>query len=35
VEHWEMPDGDVWDDFFLAADPSLVEGNAEEYWRRN
>jgi hypothetical protein len=34
VEHWEMPDCDVWDEFFLAVDPDLVDGNAEEYWRR-
>lgn len=34
VEHWEMPDADVWDDFFLAADPDVIDGNAEEYWRR-
>jgi hypothetical protein len=34
VEHWELPDGRAWDEYYLSADDSLIEGNAAEYWTR-
>jgi hypothetical protein len=34
VEHWELPDGRGWDDFYLATDGDLVDGDAVGYWSR-
>jgi hypothetical protein len=31
VEHWEIPPGEAWDNYFLAADPKF-KGTAEEFW---
>lgn len=31
VEHWELPPGDQWDQFFLADDPDF-NGTAREFW---
>lgn len=35
VEHWELPNGPAWDEFYLAVDASLVDGDAHEYWMRS
>ena len=34
VEHWELANGPVWDEFFLAGDPTPFSGSAEEFWTR-
>lgn len=34
VEHWELGNGPAWDRFYLAADPTLRDGDAHEYWTR-
>ena len=34
VEHWELSDGPVWDEFFLAGDPTSFTGSAQEFWTR-
>jgi ketosteroid isomerase-like protein len=31
VEHWEIADGQAWDDYFLAAVPGF-KGTAEQFW---
>ena len=33
VEHWEIPAGDAWDNFFLAAYPDF-KGTAEQFWSK-
>jgi hypothetical protein len=34
VEHWELSNGPVWDEFFLAGDPTPFTGSAQEFWTR-
>jgi hypothetical protein len=34
VEHWELANGPVWDEFFLAGDPAPFTGSAQEFWTR-
>jgi hypothetical protein len=34
VEHWELGNGQAWDEFYLGADPTLKDGDAYEYWTR-
>jgi len=31
VEHWEIPPGEAWDNYFIAADPNF-KGRAEAFW---
>ncbi|MHA6622483.1 nuclear transport factor 2 family protein [Pseudonocardia sp. DLS-67] len=34
VEHWELSNGPVWDEFFLSGDPAPFTGSAHEFWTR-
>jgi hypothetical protein len=32
IEHWELSDGPMWDEFFLDGDPTSFTGSAQEFW---
>jgi hypothetical protein len=35
VEHWEIPDGHRWDEFYLRAEPAAQGQTATDYWSRS
>lgn len=34
VEHWEIPPGQAWDQFFVAGDPDFGDGSATQFWTK-